>query len=133
MNLTPKQQAFADYYIETGNATEAARRAGYSERSAKQMGSENLTKHDVSAYISERMSELESKRAATADEVILFLSRGMRGEIKDQFGLDASFADRISCAKELLKRFAAVQDKMDSNEAKIIITSDGGIEVDDGT
>ncbi|RQN13726.1 terminase small subunit, partial [Clostridium perfringens] len=29
MKLTPKQKAFAEYYIETGNATEAARKAGY--------------------------------------------------------------------------------------------------------
>lgn len=29
MKLTPKQKAFADYYIECGNATEAARKAGY--------------------------------------------------------------------------------------------------------
>ena len=131
MNLTPKQKAFADYYIETGNATEAARRADYSNPNSQ--ASRLLVNVGISAYIKERMTELESKRAATADEVIIFLSRGMRGEIKDQFGLDASFADRINCAKELLKRFAVVQDKEDAGEAKIILEADGGIEVDDGT
>lgn len=131
MNLTPRQKAFADYYIETGNATEAARRAEYSNPNSQ--ASRLLLNVGISAYIKERMSELESKRAATADEVILFLSRGMRGEIKDQFGLDASLADRINCAKELLKRFAVVQEKADAGEAKIILAADGGIEVDDGT
>ena len=131
MSLTPKQKAFADYYIETGNATEAARRADYSNPNSQ--ASRLLVNVGISAYIKERMTELESKRAATADEVIIFLSRGMRGEIKDQFGLDASFADRINCAKELLKRFAVVQDKEDAGEAKIILEADGGIEVDDGT
>lgn len=131
MNLTPKQKAFADYYIETGNATEAARRADYSNPNSQ--ASRLLVNVGISAYIKERMTELESKRAATADEVILFLSRGMRGEIKDQFGLDASFADRINCAKELLKRFAVVQDKEDAGEAKIILEADGGIGVEDGT
>ena len=35
MNLTPKQKAFADYYIELGNATEAAIKAGYNEKTAR--------------------------------------------------------------------------------------------------
>jgi phage terminase small subunit len=131
--MTEQQKAFADYFIECGNITEAAKRAGYSEKTARSQGSRLLTKVDVSAYIAERMKPREDKRIATADEVLDFLSRGMRGEIKDQFGLDASFADRINCAKELMKRFAAVQDKEDSNEAKIILAADGGIEVDDGT
>ena len=39
--LTPKQQAFADYYIELGNATESALKAGYSKRTAKETGYEN--------------------------------------------------------------------------------------------
>ena len=47
MNLTPKQRAFADFYIELGNATEAARRAGYSAKTAKSIGAENLTKPDI--------------------------------------------------------------------------------------
>lgn len=40
--LTVKQQKFADYYIELGNATQAAIKAGYSKRSARQIG-ENIT------------------------------------------------------------------------------------------
>ena len=40
--LTPKQKAFADYYIELGNATEAARRAGYKKPNVQ--GSQNLEK-----------------------------------------------------------------------------------------
>ena len=131
MNLTPKQKAFADAYIETGNQREAARRAGYKNPESNAYAI--MANHGVAAYIKERMDGLESKHAATADEVVLFLSRGMRGEIKDQFGLDASLADRISCAKELLKRFAVTEDKADVGEARIILLPDGGIEVDDGT
>ncbi len=44
MKLTPKQKAFADYYIQTGNATEAAIKAGYSKKTARFIGNENLTK-----------------------------------------------------------------------------------------
>lgn len=52
--LTPKQQRFVDEYLIDLNATQAAIRAGYSEKTAKQMGSENLSKPDVAAAIAER-------------------------------------------------------------------------------
>ena len=132
MKLTPKQKAFADAYIECGNASEAARRAGYSERSAQQIATENLSKPLISEYIQSRMDDLEAQHVATADEVMRFYSAVMRGEVKDQFGLDASLQDRLNAGKELMKRFAAVQDRANSNEARIIINVDGGIEVDDG-
>jgi phage terminase small subunit len=44
VKLTEKQKRFCDYYIETGNATEAAIRAGYSNKTARFIGAENLTK-----------------------------------------------------------------------------------------
>ena len=111
MPLTPKQKAFADYYIETGNATEAAKRAGYSKKSAYSIGDENLKKPAISAYIKSRMAEIDAGRIATADEVMKFYTSVMRGEVKDQFGLDAQLADRLNAGKELMKRFAAVDDK----------------------
>lgn len=111
MKLTPKQKAFADAYIETGNQTEAARRAGYSEKCAKQVGTENMTKPAVAAYIRERMDALEAQHVASADEVMRFFSSVMRGEVKDQFGLDPSLSDRLNAGKELMKRYAAVAGK----------------------
>ncbi len=47
MKLTEKQKRFADYYIELGNATEAARKAGYSSKTAKSIGQENLTLNPI--------------------------------------------------------------------------------------
>lgn len=132
MKLTPKQKAFAEAYIETGNASEAMRRAGYSEKNVNVTGSQNLANPSVSAYIKERMAELEAQRVASADEVMRFFSSVMRGEVKDQFGLDASLQDRLNAGKELMKRYAAVHDRESANEAKIILSADGGIEVDDG-
>lgn len=102
--LTPKQKAFADYYIEIGNASEAARRAGYSEKTAQQTASENLSKPVILQYIAERTKPLEDKRIADADEVMRFFTSVMRGEVKDQFGLDPSLKDRTDAAKELAKR-----------------------------
>lgn len=130
--MTERQRAFADYFIECGNMTEAAKRAGYSENAARSQGSRLLTNAEVSAYIAERTKPLADKRMASADEVMHFFSAVMRGEVKDQFGLDPSLSDRLNAGKELMKRFAAAQDKLDSNEARIIINADGGIEVDDG-
>lgn len=109
MALTPKQQAFADYYIECGNATEAAKRAGYSEDTARQIGAENLTKPSISAYIAERMEQIKGERIATIEEVMQFYTSVMRGEEKDQFGLEASLNDRLKAGQEIIKRLSAVK------------------------
>ena len=109
MALTPKQKAFADYYIECGNATEAAKRAGYSEKTAYAIGNENLNKLEVSEYIAARMEEQTKKRVADANEVIEFYTAVMRGEVKDQFGLDSSLSDRLKAADSLAKRLAVAE------------------------
>lgn len=44
---------------------------------------------------------------ADADEVLRFYSAVMRGEVKDQFGLDASLTDRLKAGDALMKRYAA--------------------------
>ena len=121
MNLTPKQKAFADYYIECGNSTEAARKAGYSAKASRFIGSENLTKPNISAYIAERMQAQNEARVASADEVLQFFSSVMRGEVKDQFGLDASLTDRINAGKELMKRYAAANGMKSAPDVPVII------------
>ena len=123
--LTPKQKAFCDYYIETGNATEAAIKAGYSEKTAKVTGYENLTKPYLKAYIDERMKELESSRIADAREVLEYLTKVMRGEEKDQFGLDASLQDRTKAAELLGKRYAIFNSKeLELKERKLKLEED---------
>ena len=109
--LTPKQKAFADYYIECGNATEAAKRAGYSEGSARQIGTENLSKPSISAYIAEKTKPTEDKRIATGQEVMEFFTAVMRGEVLDAFDLPPSLADRKDAAKELAKRTVDIEAK----------------------
>lgn len=107
MKLTPKQKKFCEWYIKTGNAAEAARKAGYSKKSAEATGRENLRKPTISAYIAERLSDQDAKLVADADEVMRFFSAVMRGEVKDQFGLDASLSDRLKAGDSLMKRYAA--------------------------
>ena len=120
MNLTPKQKAFADCYIECGNATEAARKAGYKEESCRTIGCQNLTKRNISAYIAERMQVQNEARVASADEVLQFFSSVMRGEVKDQFGLDAALSDRLNAGKELMKRYAAADNTARADVPQII-------------
>lgn len=107
--LTEKQKRFIDYYIETANATESARKAGYSEKTAKNIGAENLTK--LNFFIQKRLEKKEEQRIASQDEVLQYLTRVMRGEEKDQFGLDASLQDRTKCAELLGKRYGTFVDK----------------------
>lgn len=56
-NLTPKQQRFVEEYLIDLNATQAAIRAGYSEKTAKSIGQENLTKPDIQKAIEEAQNK----------------------------------------------------------------------------
>lgn len=117
MKLTPKQQLFADYYIENPNAAEAARKAGYSEKTARTIGQENLTKPAILAYIEKAMAEKAEKRIAQQDEILTYLSSVMRGEETEQTlrgigegaqvisDIEVAAKDRIKAAELLLKRF----------------------------
>lgn len=114
--LTPKQQRFADEYIKSGNAADAARKAGYSKRSARSVGQENLTKPDIKQYIDEQMAEIASKRIMDAREAVELLTRIARGEEKEtvisstpegvyESQKEADLKTRISAVKEILKRY----------------------------
>lgn len=70
MALTAKQQKFAEEYIVDLNATQAAIRAGYSEKTAKSIGQENLTKPDLQEYIQQLMDERSKRTQITADMVL---------------------------------------------------------------
>ena len=117
--LTLKQRRFADFYIETGNAAEAARRAGYSERSAGLIGKENINKPPVKAYIAMRMQPKEGRHIATMDEVLQFFTDVVAGRVKDQFGLDASLQDRIKAGQELMKRYAVADMRQQSTMVRL--------------
>ncbi|PAF34226.1 terminase small subunit [Terribacillus saccharophilus] len=127
MKLTEKQKRFADYYIETGNATESAKRAGYSEKTAKSIGQENLTKPDIRSYVDQRIAEKDSKRVAKQDEVLEYLTAVMRGEHTEQVlrgvgegaqtidEMDVAANQRIRAAELLGKRYGIWTEKQDIN------------------
>lgn len=120
VKLTIKQQAFADYYIELGNATEAYLKAYpnvIKETTARANGSRLLTNANVSAYIEERMEQLKSERVADQQEVLEYLTSIMRGEHTEEVlrgigegaqvvdDIDVSAKDRIKAAEMLGKRY----------------------------
>lgn len=118
--LTSKQKKFALEFLISGNITNAAKKAGYSERSARQIGSLNLTKPNVVEYMKEVLNKAKSKEVATTEEVLEFLTSVMRGDIAEQFGLDPAIADRTKAAQLLMKRFNDNQ-RMDLELTKLEI------------
>lgn len=114
--LTTKQKKWADEYIKTGNATQSAINAGYSEKTAKQIGTENLAKPVLKAYIAKQLEKIESDKIMGAKEALQLLTSIARGEghtkqlmkYRDQTWLEdvpPSFRDRLDAAKEILKRY----------------------------
>ena len=123
--LTLKQKRFADEYIISANATAAAIKAGYSKKTARSIGQENLTKPDIKAYIDERLEKLDSEKIADQKEVLQYLSSVMRGEQQEktlisigEFGqeivdIDVGAKDRIKAAELLGKRYRLFTDKVE--------------------
>ena len=74
-SLTPKQQAFVQEYLIDLNATQAAIRAGYSEKTANRIGSENLSKPDIAEAIEKAMNERAEKTKTSAEWVIKELAK----------------------------------------------------------
>ncbi|HFD4574928.1 TPA: terminase small subunit [Streptococcus pyogenes] len=124
--LTLKQKRFADEYIISANATAAAIKAGYSKKTARSIGQENLTKPDIKAYIDERLEKLESEKIATQEEVLQYLTPIMRGDQQEktlisvgEFGqkivdIDVGAKDRIKAAELLGKRYRLFTDKIEA-------------------
>ena len=139
--LTPRQQKFCDEYLISGNATEAAIKAGYSPKTAKQTGSENLAKPDLRAYIDEQLAKIHSAKIADAEEVMKYLTSVMRGEHTEQVlklvgegvqtvtDIDVSAKERLKAAELIGKRYGLFTDKVGLEGAvPVIITGDDQLE-----
>lgn len=90
MKLNARQKAFCEYYVASGNATEAAIKAGYKEKNARFIGSENLTKANIKKYIEELQEKAKGNRIMTAIERREFLTSMIKdGAVKDTDRLKA--------------------------------------------
>ena len=103
MKLTLKQQRFADEYIISGNATEAAIKAGYSKKTANVIGVENLIKPNIKSYIDEKLKELSDKKIADQQEVLAYLTSVLRGETQSEIVVVEGQGEGVSRAKPMQK------------------------------
>ena len=92
--LTPKQRLFVSEYLIDLNATQAAIRAGYSKKTAGQIGDENLRKPQIAAVIQESMSQRAERTEINSELVIQGLLRLIRRCEADGETFDASQAIR---------------------------------------
>lgn len=120
--MTHKQRRFIDEYLISRNGTEAAIKAGYSEKIAAKSSSENLNKPKIQEAIAARLKELEKPTIATIDEVLEKLTAILRQEATEEVvAVDpiggrfiktkkkASLADATKAAKELLGRYLSTK------------------------
>lgn len=147
--LTEKQERFVDYYVENqGNATEAARKAGYSQKTCRSIGQENLTKPDIKAAIDARLAELKSERTADATEVLEYMTSVLRGEHEDEaivvegtgngmsrarkIKVKVSTRDRLKAGEVLGRIFGMYNDKLKLENAPVPVIVDDMDGDDDG-
>lgn len=144
--MTAKQQRFCDEYLIDLNATQAAIRAGYSEKTAQVISAENMTKPAIKEYIANRMAEKESELIADQDEVLRYLTSVLRGETLSEVVVVENTGDfsskarrvekapdekeRLKAAELLGKRYGLYTDKMDLNGAIPVVIS-GANELED--
>lgn len=114
--LTPKQKKFAEEYVKTGNATQSAIAAEYSEKYAHTNATKLLQNTTLKSYIKELMDKAASDRIMDATEAIELLTRIARGEetetkvVATQFDVSeievpADLKTKIAAVKEILKRY----------------------------
>lgn len=109
--LSPKEDRFITLYIQYGDATQAAQEAGYTVRPTiknvdaqyVKRGRELLSRDYIRDEISYRLEQFRDAKIADTKEALIYLTNVMRGDEKDQFGLDISAADRMNAAKEIIK------------------------------
>lgn len=134
--LTPRQQRFIHEYLISLNATEAAIAAGYSEKTAKEIGCQNLTKLHIRARIDAELKRIEDSKIADATEVMQLLTKAARGTMEEQvvsFTPDGGVElvtknigarDRVKSLELLGKRYALFTDNLITKEEPPCIVDD---------
>lgn len=94
--MNQRQRAFCEAYLLSGNATEAAIKAGYSPKSARSIGQRLLTFADIREYLAQRNAQIIAENTATLEEIYSFWTVTMRDQASKP-------ADRLK-ASELLSK-----------------------------
>ena len=134
--MTERQKRFCEEYLIDCNGTQAAIRAGYSEKTATKIAAENLTKPDIREYIDEKLAEMSSQRTADAREVMEYLTSVMRGEHKEQVlrlvgngtqkidSMNVTEKDRLKAAELIGKRYGLFKESVDVNGVVPVVLCD---------
>ena len=140
--MNTRQRKFCDEYLISGNATDAAIKAGYSPKTAKSIGQRLLTFVDLKAYIEAELDKLHSAKVADAQEVLEYLTAVMRGQHTEQVlklvgdgiqtiaDIDVSAKERLRAAELIGRRYALYSDKMDLGGAVPVVIM-GGDQLED--
>ena len=146
--MNTRQRKFCDEYLISGNATDAAIKAGYSPKTAKSIGQRLLTFVDLKQYIDAELDKLHSAKIADAQEVLEYLTAVMRGEHTEQVlqlagdgiqtitDIEVSAKERLKAAELLGKRYGLYTDRVEQDvDLELNITVDYGDEEgeDDGS
>ncbi len=103
MALSKKQKKFADEYLIDCNATQAAIRAGYSEKTANEQGARLLANVSIKNYITEQLEKIHNEKIADATEVLMYLTSVLRGESQSSVVVVEGTGDGCSEARTIEK------------------------------
>jgi len=103
IKLNARQQRFVDEYLIDLNATQAAVRAGYSEKYAHTNANKLLQNTTIKEFIEKRMAEKEKDLIASQDEVLKYLTSVLRGESQSTELVVEGTGDGCSEARTVLK------------------------------
>ncbi len=139
--MTPRQRKFCDEYLISGNATDAAIKAGYSPKTAKSIGQRLLTFVDLKQYIETELDKIHSAKIADAEEVMKYLTAVMRGEHTEEIPLlcgdgcqeltqkEVGAKERLKAAELIGKRYGLFTDKVGLEGAvPVVIMGDDQLE-----
>lgn len=103
MTMTKKQQRFVTEYLIDLNATQAAIRAGYSEKTARFIGAENLSKPYIRKAIDEQLEQIQSDKIADVEEIMVYLTSVLRGQAESTVVVVEGTGDGCSQARTITK------------------------------
>ena len=115
--LTPQEAIFIDeYLISNGRQAYIKAYPNSNPNIASQNAQRVLNKEYINSEIKYRMEINKKASIAEADEILQYFTSVMRGEVKDQFGLEASLGERTKAAQELAKRKIDIANRVNGNE-----------------
>ena len=130
--LEPKQKLFCDEYLIDLNATQAAIRAGYSRKTAQQIGAENLLKPVIASYISKRMKDREQRTEITQDMVLRELAKIGFVDIKSylKYCTEKVQIDFDEAANKPIYGYRQIIDMIDSDDVDGAVISEVSLNKD---